>query len=85
MELLQNRLPIRVELENIGVLSGIHNLVCPIYHGPKETSMHLFLICPLATQVWKGDTLLVWYSQEGRIRFSGALVKVVYEIYEEKS
>lgn len=45
------KLPTRVGLANIWVLSGRNNLVCPLCLAPEKTSMHMFLRCPLETHV----------------------------------
>lgn len=39
------------ELAKRGIIVGIHDLVCPLSLGPKESHCHLFIRCPKAVLV----------------------------------
>lgn len=45
-----DRLPTKVFLNHIGVATPLYCPVCPTI---KETSIHIFLMCPTAKQLWE--------------------------------
>lgn len=58
--LLHHRLQMRDELENWWVISGVHNLVCPLCLSPEETYLHFFIVFRVSTKVW--SYILDWFG-----------------------
>lgn len=49
---------IKDELEKCRDLSDVHDLVCHLCLGPKDSHSHIFLLCPIAARVW--EFIMVW-------------------------
>lgn len=49
---LHGRLPMNEELFKRNVLSGSHNIVCPLYFNLDETVNHPFVSCSFAVEIW---------------------------------